>query len=509
LAFLPPASYGSRPPEPGIDMGLENDLLQRKAIGWNFTLFTALEERGVSPRVADWMLSLLPVVELVLLVGVLAAVAAAIDRLWCGRVRADLIWWVLGGIQAAGALWALWLIYWIYEHPSAELGAVPARWDYLVFAIVAGIALRRIPLRVRIWLLAVLSVVLVESYVGRRPFAVVFGGCLLGFAATRWSVTNQPGRRVVVQGLLMAAVFAWLWHLRSSSPFGALLGWGLYSFALFRHVSFVVESSRGVPVTLGGYVCFLLFYPSCVGAMEVYNEFWEHNLAGDRARDYRGAAVMVARGTVLLWIAVAIPVTDDQIRSSVGFVSMWTTVFVVFFRAASGSMGLWSIIEGGALFLGMRLRPNFRGVLTATNPSQFWRAWRGTMTNWLIRYVYIPLGGNRRQQTRNILAAFVVSVVWHCIGVPLLRPTVWTPFELAPLVLWGTVNFVGVAGHAAVRRRWPPRVPRSPLRSGLRVLKWPLAMCFGSVTVTLLGFSLVGTDRFGHVVRTLLGLEGW
>jgi hypothetical protein len=34
-------------------------------------------------------------------------------------------------------------------------------------------------------------------------------------------------------------------------------------------------------------------------------------------------------------------------------------------------------------------------------------------------------------------------------------------------------------------------------------------MCFGSVTVTLLGFSLVGADRFGHVIRTLLGLEGW
>jgi hypothetical protein len=41
------------------------------------------------------------------------------------------------------------------------------------------------------------------------------------------------------------------------------------------------------------------------------------------------------------------------------------------------------------------------------------------------------------------------------------------------------------------------------------LLKWPLAMCFGSFTVTLLGFSLVGIDRFAHVVRTLVGLEGW
>src|SRR5262249_50602431 len=261
------------------------------------------------------------------------------------------------------------------------------------------------------------------------------------------------------------------------------LGWGFFSFALFRHVSFVVESARGVPVTLGGYLCFLLFYPNCLGAMEVYNELWEHNLTTDRARDYPTAALMVANAILLLSSAAAIPTSDSQIRDSVGFVSMWTNVLVVFVRAATGSMGLWNIIEGGALFLGVRLRPNFRGVLTATNPSQFWRAWRGTMTNWLIRYIYIPLGGNRRLQTRNILAAFVVSTVWHCLGVPFLRPATWKPIELAPLVLWGTLNFAGVATHVVVRRQWRPVEPRSPLRAGLGVLKWPLAMCFASLTV--------------------------
>lgn len=490
-------------------MEFENDLLQRTVAGWNLTLVAVLGRRGLSPQAADWLQSLLPLVEVILLVSVLAAAAATVDRLWCGRVRADLSWYALGAIQLAGALWALRLLYWVYEHPSSELAGVSGRWDYLTFAILAGIALRRVPLRARVWALALLSVALVESYVGRRPFCVVAGGCVLGFAATRWAVTNRPGVRVAVQALLMGAVLVWLLQLRWSSPFPALFGWAFYSFALFRHVSFVVESARGVPSSLGDYLCFLLFFPNCLGAMEVYNEFWEHNLTRERARDYRSATFMVAKGAVLLWIAVAIPVADSQIRDSVGFVSMWTNVFVVFFRAASGSMGLWNLIEGGALFLGVRLRPNFRGVLTATNPSQFWRAWRGTMTNWLIRYVYIPLGGNRRRQTRNILAAFVVSTIWHCAGVVFLRPTTWRPVEFAPLVLWGTVNFAGVAAHAATRRRRPAAALPPPRRPGLVLLKWPLAMCFGSFTVSLLGFSLVGIDRFGHVVRTLVGLEGW
>ena len=475
-------------------MGVESDLLQRKAVGWNFLIAALLEQRGMSPETAAWLQAVLPVVELIAFVGVLAAAAATVDRLWCGRVRADLTWWVLGAIQIGAALVALRLLYWIYQHPSGELGAVPCRWDYLAFAILGGLALRRIPLQARIWFLAVLSIVLLDAYVGRGPFLIVVAGCLAGFAATRWSVSNRPGRRVVVQGVLMAAVLVTLWQLRSSNPFGALLGWAFFSFAMFRHVSFVVESARGVPVTLGGYLCFLLFYPNSVGAMEVYNEFWEHNLVTEREREYRRSAQMVAKGTVLLWIAVMIPLSDSQIRDSVGFVSMWTNVLVVFFRAASGSMGLWNIIEGGALFLGMRLRPNFRGVLTATNPSQFWRAWRH-MTSRLIRCIH--RSAYRRQQTRFILAAFVVH---HHLALRGVRPppASWRPrIPLPPYLGRSELRRVAARSATASER---PRV------AWLGAVRSVAAPCF-RIVQSPCSASLV--DRWLRPRRqTLVGLEG-
>src|SRR5437899_8690987 len=111
-------------------MGVESDLLQRKVVGWNFLVAPLLEQRGVPPAAAAWLQAVVPVVELIALVGVLAAAAATVDRLWCGRVRADLTWWVLGAIQVAGALVALRLLYWIYRHPNGDLGAVPCRWHY-------------------------------------------------------------------------------------------------------------------------------------------------------------------------------------------------------------------------------------------------------------------------------------------------------------------------------------------------------------------------------------------
>ena len=99
--------------------------------------------------------------------------------------------------------------------------------------------------------------------------------------------TDGPGWvRIAVHTALMAGVFAWLWSLRDTRAFDALRGWGFYSFVLFRHVSFVVEHAHGMPSTLGGYLCYLLFFPNCMGAMEVYDEFWNRNLAGLRPPEF-------------------------------------------------------------------------------------------------------------------------------------------------------------------------------------------------------------------------------
>jgi hypothetical protein len=54
-------------------MGFENDLLQRNAIGWNLTLGALLEQRGLSPQMTEWLQSVLPAVELIVLVLVLSA----------------------------------------------------------------------------------------------------------------------------------------------------------------------------------------------------------------------------------------------------------------------------------------------------------------------------------------------------------------------------------------------------------------------------------------------------
>lgn len=47
----------------------------------------------------------------------------------------------------------------------------------------------------------------------------------------------------------------------------------------------------------------------------------------------------------------------------------------------------------------------------------FWRSWHRSFNRWLVRYIYIPLGGSRGKslprQAINILIVFTFVAVWH------------------------------------------------------------------------------------------------
>ena len=60
----------------------------------------------------------------------------------------------------------------------------------------------------------------------------------------------------------------------------------------------------------------------------------------------------------------------------------------------------------------------------------FWRGWHSSFNQWLVRYLYIPLGGGRRRAA-IIWPIFFFVAVWHDLEVSLLT------WRRAGSVLWG------------------------------------------------------------------------
>ena len=74
-----------------------------------------------------------------------------------------------------------------------------------------------------------------------------------------------------------------------------------------------------------------------------------------------------------------------------------------------------------SLLLGFELPDNFNAPYTAISVQDFWRRWHMTLSRWLRDYLYIPLGGNRKGQTRtyvNIMVTMVLGGLWHGAGAP-------------------------------------------------------------------------------------------
>lgn len=82
-----------------------------------------------------------------------------------------------------------------------------------------------------------------------------------------------------------------------------------------------------------------------------------------------------------------------------------------------GDFAGYSLMAVGiAKTLGFDLVDNFRRPYLAVSVTDFWRRWHISLTRWLTRQVYIPLGGNRCSRARNclnILVTFLVSGLWH------------------------------------------------------------------------------------------------
>lgn len=79
--------------------------------------------------------------------------------------------------------------------------------------------------------------------------------------------------------------------------------------------------------------------------------------------------------------------------------------------------GYTDIARGYSRLLGFRILLNFDRPYIATSPSNFWRRWHISLSNWFTEYVYFSLGGNRsKSQARrsgNVMATMTLSGLWH------------------------------------------------------------------------------------------------
>ena len=104
--------------------------------------------------------------------------------------------------------------------------------------------------------------------------------------------------------------------------------------------------------------------------------------------------------------------------------------------------GFMDIAIGVSGLFGIKLEENFNIPYISSSIQEFWRRWHITLGNWLKKYIYIPLGGNRVPFWRwilNVLVVWLISGIWHGANWTFV---IWGLFHGVLLVLTGLPRFL-------------------------------------------------------------------
>jgi alginate O-acetyltransferase complex protein AlgI len=98
------------------------------------------------------------------------------------------------------------------------------------------------------------------------------------------------------------------------------------------------------------------------------------------------------------------------------FIIAWVGAFLFTFQIYFDFSGYSDIAIGSAYILGLRLIKNFNVPYFSISPSDFWKRWHISLSTWIRDYIYIPLGGSKR----NLFLAFTILLIamslaglWH------------------------------------------------------------------------------------------------
>jgi len=342
------------------------------------------------------------------------------------------------------------------------------------------------PTRVRVGLLLAASVVFYSSWSVSflvLPLCVAVSSFLVARAMTR---CDQPmARRLwlvmgVAVNLGLLALFKYSgfvvatlrqipWtHELPATPLDTLVLPLAISFFTFQATGFLVDTFRGdakPPRSISSFLLFILFFPQLIAGPIERGKTLLPQLEGLRklrvtGQDAAAGVRLIVLGLVYKCVfadnlaQVVDPVFADPGGHSAGwhFAATYGFTLQLFFDFA----GYTHIARGSARLFGITLSRNFNLPFLAENPSDLWRRWHITLSEWFRDYLYKPLGGNRTTDSRtafNLLLTMAVGGLWHGAS---WNFVVWGVYHGLLLILYRVLApivrpFTGWLPHAAAR----------------------------------------------------------
>ena len=257
------------------------------------------------------------------------------------------------------------------------------------------------------------------------------------------------------------------------------------SFFTFQTMSYVIDVYRGDAPVQRSYFRLLLYvslFPQLIAGPIVRYKDIEDQL-DDRKVDLSLVADGLFRFSIGLakkvWIADHLGSAVDMLYSlehvTVG--GRWLGAVFYTLQLYFDFSGYSDMAIGLGKMFGFRFLENFNYPLISSSATEFWRRWHMSLGTFFRDYVYIPLGGNRRFQLRNIFIVWFLTGFWHGAS--------WN------FVLWGL--YYGVL-LTVEKKLLLPLLNKEGDAAFVRTLKRVLSHVY-TVFITVFGFAIFYFDK--------------
>lgn len=220
------------------------------------------------------------------------------------------------------------------------------------------------------------------------------------------------------------------------------------SFFTFQQIAYLVDSykEKTKEYDFLTYALFVTFFPQLIAGPIVHHkqmlpQFNEKNRFFN-SNNFSLGLFVFSLGLfkkVVIADKLAVPATYGfDIADSLDLVNAWFTSLSYTFQLYFDFSGYTDMAIGLALLFNIKLPVNFNSPYKSLNIQDFWRRWHITLSTFLRDYIYIPLGGSRKNNSntyRNLLITFILGGLWHGAG--------WN------FILWGGLHGLALVIHRA------------------------------------------------------------
>lgn len=232
------------------------------------------------------------------------------------------------------------------------------------------------------------------------------------------------------------------------------------SFFTFTQIAYLVSAYRQEHTDYDflSYALFVLFFPHLIAGPIIHH--WElipqikERPCTFRFDDFTVGTAIFLTGLckkVLLadlFASFANPVFQNVgMDIHPGLVNAWVGVLSYTLQLYFDFSGYSDMAIGLSRMFGWKFPINFDSPYKARSIVDFWRRWHMTLSQFLTKYVYISLGGNRKGNVRryiNLMATMLIGGLWHGAA--------WT------FIFWGFLH----GFYLCINHGWNALVERQP-----------------------------------------------